>query len=108
MSELISGEDALKYLGSGRTIGFKKDFKSQLCWVDKQDNYLHISDFFNGEFQFFLKPKMIEVNGIEMEPPKKIDTDPVTGAVGLIYGDIEKMNQAKKALEIIFKGENNE
>lgn len=78
---LISRTEALKALSEGKEVEY---FKEE--WLDV--NRLSVRDLTseNTSYQFRIKPELKKVT-LSLVKPKRIDVDPVTGAVGLIYED---------------------
>ena len=66
MSELISGKEALIALANGEDVECRAYEKN---WVDAGNHNHNIGLFFDGGFQFRLKPRTITINGIEVPAP---------------------------------------
>ena len=104
MSELISGKEAWIAKSNNEFVQWKL---IGLDWSDLTDSEFMSWDTarFIGvktNYQFRLKPKTININGVEIEKPKDIVVDSVTGSVGLVYGDIEQSKKVSKELRSIF------
>lgn len=94
---MISAEEAFKAWKNGE----------QVYWVYNNEKTLIDADttldVFLTSHSFELKPRAITINGIEVEIPKNIVIDPVTGSVGLVFGDLEKAKRVFETLRSIFK-----
>lgn len=104
MSEVISGE---LISGKEAAIAYFKDMEVQTR-TDNESNWklvtygMTLAIFLNDEREFRLKPHTITVN-VEIEKPKEIVLDAITGAVGLVYGDLDKARVVQEALREVFK-----
>lgn len=85
---LISGADALRAIADGLSVdniegkfssGFSQHFISM-------EDKVHVFVKYLDEKLFRIKPQQLKLD-IELPKPKRIETDPVTGSVGLIYDD---------------------
>ena len=74
MSELISGKEALIALANGEEVECRAYEKN---WVDAGNHNHNIGLFFDGGFQFRLKPRTITINGIEVPAPFEPKLDDV-------------------------------
>lgn len=108
MSELISGKEALIALANGgevqhfnkkmAALGIVKDSERGECGALCADDFL----MEDGIWAFRLKPRTITLN-IEIEKPKEIVLCGITGAVGLVYGNVAKAKEVQAALREVFK-----
>lgn len=105
MSNLISGKEALIALANGEEVqhinkGIVNEPRYQNSWAGCET--IEIRDFGDDSlWAFRLKPRTITINA-EIEKPKEIVLCAITGAVGLVYGDIDKAKSAKEKLEVAF------
>lgn len=101
MSELISGKEAM------------------LAWYDDKEVFvrykgyewckLTFPEYGTGVFKsenhtFKLKPETIIIQGYEVQKPKDIGIDTITGSVVFVYGDATVANKMKDYLGYIFEG----
>lgn len=74
MSELISGKEALIALANGEDVECRAYEEN---WINANNKHHTLSLFFDFSFQFRLKPRTINLNGIEVpapfEPPENLD-----------------------------------
>lgn len=103
MSELISREEAKLAWANGKKLQIANTIVGE-DFYDMDDSNTTLNIFDLDFYQFRLKPRTITINGIEIETPKDIVTDPITGAVRLIYGDVKTSLRVKDELRSIFKG----
>ena len=66
MSELISGKEALIALANGGDVEWRHPDRD---WFKAPQCNMRTQDFFSGIYQFRLKPRTINLNGIEVPAP---------------------------------------
>lgn len=102
MSKLISRQEAKLEWANGKKLQIANTIVGE-DFYDMDDSNTTLNIFDLDFYQFRLKPRTILINGIEIEMPKDIVNDPITGAVGLIYGDVKTSLRVKDELRSIFK-----
>ena len=71
---------------------------SQWCRLTKH-NTLETFEMFNN---FRVEDNTVKFDDVTVEIPKSIVVDPVTGSVGLVYGNNKKAKQVKDMLTSLF------
>ena len=69
MSELISGKEALIALANGEEVECRAYEKN---WINASNKHHPLSLFFDDSFQFRLKPRTVNLNGVEVPSVKYV------------------------------------
>lgn len=89
--EVVDAVDVPRLIKVGKEIQYRyKTDDDTRAWSDiylvTDEEDFTLGDLINSRYEWRIKPEFTSVN-ITVQKPKRIETDPVTGAVGLIYED---------------------
>lgn len=102
MSELISGKEAFDAAFNGVSAQWRWANKDEDWRELKAETAFSINELKGDVCEFRLKPRTITLN-VEIEKPKEVVLCAITGAVGLVYGDLDKAKSVQEALREVFK-----
>ncbi|QXM18527.1 hypothetical protein Phab24_id081 [Acinetobacter phage Phab24] len=89
--EIIDAVDVPRLIKAGKKIQYRyKTDDNTRAWSDiyliTDEEDFTLGDLINSRYEWRIKPETADINLLK---PKSIKVDPVTGAVGLFYGDNE-------------------
>ena len=99
MSNLISGKEAFNAWYDGVEVQVIYLYQD---WKILKFPYYGIDVFKSSDHTFRIKPKTAVLNGMEIEIPKSMVVDPISGSVGLVYKDLDKAKEVMELLRSIF------